>query len=137
MIGILLLGQHGMTEGLLEATRHVLGTLPPQLSALAVDYNQPVDEIGQQVGRAITDADRGNGVLILADIYGATHVNLACQRLVPNRIELISGVNLPMLLRVLNYAPQSMQDLIDTARAGGTTGIRCAHSSSSSNGNSK
>jgi len=129
MIGILLLGQHGMTEGLLDATKHVLGRLPAQLSTLAVDYREPVDEIERRIAAAIAKADQGDGVLILADMYGATHVNLACRRLVSDGIELVSGVNLPRLLRVLNYAPQSMRDLIDTARIGGTAGIHCAQAS--------
>jgi len=125
MIGILLLGQQGITEGLLEAARHVLGTLPPQLTAEAVDYSRPVDEIDRKITAAIGRADQGEGVLILADIYGATHVNLACRKLVPGRLELVAGVNLPMLLRVLNYAPQSLAALVDTARDGGAAGIVC------------
>jgi len=125
MIGILLLGQQGITEGLLEAARHVLGKLPPQLTAEAVDYSRPVDEIERKITAAIGRADQGEGVLILADIYGATHVNLACRQLVPGRIELVAGVNLPMLLRVLNYAPQSLAALVDTARDGGAAGIVC------------
>jgi len=134
VIGVLLLGQQGITEGLLDAARHVLGRLPTQLSALAVDYRQPVDTIDSEIAAAIAKADRGDGVLILADIYGATHVNLACRRLLPGHIELVAGVNLPMLLRVLNYAPQSIRELVDTARAGGTAGIVCPTSQQNKQG---
>ena len=69
--------------------------------------------------------DRGDGVLILADIYGSSHTNAACRLLVPGQVELVSGVNLPMLVRVLNYRHLSMGELVRKAQSGGAQGIVC------------
>jgi PTS system ascorbate-specific IIA component len=62
-------------------------------------------------------------VLILADVYGSSHTNAACRLLVPGRVELVSGVNVPMLLRVLSYRTLTMGELLRKAMSGGTEGI--------------
>jgi PTS system ascorbate-specific IIA component len=67
--------------------------------------------------------------LILADVFGATHTNLACRLLIRGHIELIGGVNLPMLLRTLNYRELPMDEIMDKALAGGCGGIVCASAS--------
>ena len=82
-----------------------------------------MQECLEQIVRKV---EQGDGVLILADVYGATHTNVACRLLVRGRIELITGVNLPMLLRALNYRHLKMDDLIDKALSGGSGGIICA-----------
>ena len=64
-------------------------------------------------------------MLILADIYGSSHTNAACRLLVPGHIELVSGVNLPMLVRVLNYRHLPMNELVRKAQSGGAQGIVC------------
>jgi PTS system ascorbate-specific IIA component len=70
-------------------------------------------------------------VLVLTDIYGATPSNVAVRLLKPGRIEGVSGVNLPMLIRALNYREQPLATVIEKSLSGGTEGImRMAHSSS-------
>ena len=81
------------------------------------------DRMDTILREGIRKVDQGDGVLILADVYGATHTNVACHLLARGRIELITGVNLPMLLRVLNYRHLKMDDLIDKALSGGSGGI--------------
>jgi PTS system ascorbate-specific IIA component len=67
--------------------------------------------------------DTGRGVLILTDIYGATPSNLAMKLLEPGRVEGIAGVNLPMLLRALNYRDKDMETLVIRTVAGGRDGV--------------
>ena len=126
MIGLLVLAQKDVAFGLLEAVDHVLGQRPPALVAFPVRYDMPPDELGLALGKAIRAVDSGEGVLILADIYGATHINVACRLLERNRIELVTGLNLPMLIRVLNYRDQPLHELIEKALSGGMEGIVCA-----------
>ncbi|MBI3545523.1 MAG: PTS fructose transporter subunit IIA [Gammaproteobacteria bacterium] len=126
MIGLLILAEKNLGAGLIAAAVHTLGAQPPQLLAMDLDYQATPERIGNLLGEGIKKLDQGDGVLIMADVYGATHTNVACHQLVRGRIELITGINLPMLLRVLNYRHLKMDDLIDKALSGGSGGIICA-----------
>ncbi|WP_298138862.1 hypothetical protein [Acidiferrobacter sp.] len=126
MIGLLILAQKDVAFGLLEAVDHVLGQRPPALMAFPVHYETPPDELATALAKAIHAIDQGDGVLILADIYGATHINVACRLLARHRVELVTGLNLPMLIRVLNYRDAPLDDLIGKALSGGMEGIVCA-----------
>lgn len=126
MISLLILTQKDAAKGLLHAVQHVLGYLPPQLDAMPVNYDQPPEQLAQSLRQRLAQLDQGQGVLILADIYGATHTNVACTLLKKNRVELIAGLNLPMLIRVLNYRNLNFPELIAKAVSGGTEGIVCA-----------
>ncbi len=130
MIGLLILAQRDTGRGIIHAVEHVLGQCPLQLDALPVNYDQPPEQLAQLLQRYITKLDQGQGVLILADIYGATHTNVACRFLKKDYIELIAGLNLPMLIRLLNYRNLDFPSLINKALSGGTEGIVHAISSS-------
>lgn len=123
MISLIILAQKEMGEGLLNAIEHVLGTRPSALDIQPIDYHQSPETLTQALAARIRKIDQGDGALILADIYGSSHTNAACWLLVPGRIELVSGVNLPMLVRVLNYRDLPMSELLRKAQSGGTQGI--------------
>lgn len=86
----------------------------PQSSAGAVDR--------QQINNLIAEADQGEGVLVLSDLAGATPCNCAIGAEGGN-CRIVSGVNLPMLLRVINYADKPLDELTDIAVSGGRRGI--------------
>jgi PTS system ascorbate-specific IIA component len=123
MIGVVVLAEKALAAGLVAAAVRTLGSHPPGLETVAVDYTSAPEDILGHIRQALHRADYGRGVLFLADIYGATHTNLACQLLERGRIELVSGANLPMLFKVLNYRHLGMDDLIDKALSGGSGGI--------------
>ena len=123
MIGLVILAQKEMGEGLLNAVEHVLGTRPSGLEVQPIDYHQSPETLTQALTVRLQKIDQGDGVLILVDIYGSSHTNAACWLLSPGRIELVSGVNLPMLVRVLNYRHLPMNELLRKAQSGGTEGI--------------
>ncbi|HEX9625430.1 MAG TPA: PTS sugar transporter subunit IIA [Acidiferrobacterales bacterium] len=123
MIGLLILAQEDLGKGLLHSIEHVLGELPPQLETLPVNYHAGPEALRRRLSEHLKRLDQGQGVLILADIYGASHTNAACQLLVANRIELVSGVNLPMLIRILNYRDLGLAALVQKALSGGSEGI--------------
>lgn len=126
MISLIVLAQEDFGKGLLSAIEHVLGARPTALEIQSIDYHQSQEALTQALTVLIQKIDQGDGVLILADIYGSSHTNAACRLLVPGRVELVSGVNLPMLVRVLNYRNLSMEKLLGKAQTGGTEGIVCA-----------
>ena len=67
--------------------------------------------------------DHGQGVLILTDIYGSTPSNIACALSTKENVRIISGINLPMLIRVLNYPNLELDELVLKAISGGQEGI--------------
>ncbi len=73
---------------------------------------------------AMLAQENGEGLLVLTDVYGATPDNLARYFSTECNARVVSGINLPMLLRVLNYAHQSLEQLCQTASSGGIKGIQ-------------
>jgi mannose PTS system EIIA component len=126
VIGILILGQKDFAAGLIRSIEHTFGARPPALAAVGIDYSETPERIAELIRTQVARSDQGDGVLILADVYGTTHTNVARQLLKPGRVELISGVSLPMVLRALTYRKLKMLDLIDRALSGGFNGIVCA-----------
>lgn len=123
MISVLILAHHDIAMGMMNVVRHTYGKALPQLEALGVDYDRSPDELAMLIPSAIQRVDGGDGVLILSDIHGATHTNVASRSLKTGKVEMITGVNLPMLLRVLTYRRLPMDELINKAMSGGWGGI--------------
>jgi len=123
VIGVILLAQADLAQGLLGAATHCLQHSQPGLEVVAVNYEEKPEQLRARLAESIARADYGQGVLILTDIYGATHTNTACTLLERRHIELITGMNLPMLIKVLNYRDLPLEDVIDKALSGGSGGI--------------
>lgn len=123
MIGILILTLGRVGEGLLEEASVIMGQTPEATRVFTADCRRPPDEIRHDLEDALAEFDKLQGVLILADIYGATHVNEACKLLKHDKVEMVAGVNLPMLVRVLNYRDLPLHKLVDMAVSGGKTGV--------------
>lgn len=122
MIGILVVAHGTLAESLIECATHVLGQRPPQLAALDFIGHADPDERQNALEARIDELDQGAGVLVLADMYGATPCNTLCRTLQPAHIEGVAGVNLPMLLKALNYRdtlplPQLVERIISGGRA--------------------
>ncbi len=123
MIGILLITHGSYGEALVQNACHVLNKRPLQLNQLGLSaQDDPLDllPLARQMLHLVDD---GDGVLLLTDIFGATPSNLALKLLEPGRVEGLAGVNLPMLLRALNYRDKGMTTLLVRARDGGRDGI--------------
>jgi len=125
MIGILIIAHGTLGDSLIHCATHVLGNRPPLLKQLGVSmHDDPVELL--PMARSLVNElneDEGGGVLVLSDIYGATPCNIASRLMEPGRVEGISGVNLPMLVRALSYRNERLDVLLEKAMAGGTGGI--------------
>jgi len=123
MIGLLMITHGSYGESLLQCACHVLNKRPPQLLQLGVAaQDDPLDLL--PIARdLLTTVDRGDGVLILVDIFGATPANVAMKLLQPGKVEGVAGVNLPMLVRALTYREKGMAMLVAKAVAGGRDGV--------------
>ena len=118
MIGVLVLTTGETGQHMIDEASSIRNEAPEQLLSLAAHHRQP-EQLLSLIGESIEVLDEGEGVLILTDIYGATHSNAACNLLEPGRIELVTGISLPMLLRVLNYRHLSLEQLAEKAAEGG------------------
>lgn len=123
MIGVLILTHDGLGAALVASATHMLGRTPDNLRAIGVTGTDNPEAILERVRTALQELDSGDGVLVLTDIYGATPCNVASRLLRRGRVEGVSGVNLPMLLRVLTYSGSGLEALVDKARSGGTEGV--------------
>ena len=113
MIGLLLVSHGAFGESLIKNVSHILGATPPMLMQLGVVPENKPNEIRDRAKEMLALLDQGNGVLVLADILGATPANVVASLLDPGRIEAVAGLNLPMLLRALTYRQIPMEMLLE------------------------
>ncbi|WP_312326261.1 PTS sugar transporter subunit IIA [Stenotrophomonas sp.] len=121
--GILLVTHPGIGTSLLDVATRLLRHLPLKTEAFEVPFDADLDVLLPLASAALRRVDSGEGVLILTDLYGASPSNLAAQlaRLgTPARR--VSALSLPMLLRVMNYPEQGLDQLPATAAAGTRNG---------------
>lgn len=126
--GILLVTHAGIASALVAAARHVLVQLPATLDSVEIAADADPDQALREAAAHAAGLDHGEGVLVLSDLYGATPCNIA-RRLGEQsaRLRWVAGLNLSMLLRVLNYATRPVDELAEIAVSGGHTGIRIDH----------
>ncbi|MDD4911744.1 MAG: PTS sugar transporter subunit IIA [Sideroxydans sp.] len=119
MSGILVVAHNSLGESLVDCVKHVLGEVPDFLKVLSV-YADDDPQAKLAEGHALVEQlNKGNGVLILADIFGATPSNVARQLCREEHIMGVAGVNLPMLLRVVCHPNKTMPELAQIALNGG------------------
>ncbi|MBL8430175.1 MAG: PTS fructose transporter subunit IIA [Dechloromonas sp.] len=123
MIGILLITHGSYGEALIQNVSHMLNKRPLQVMQLGLtSQDDPLDML--PIAREMLAlVDKGDGALILTDVFGASPANLALKLLERGRVEGLAGVNMPMLLRALTYRDRDMATLLVRARDGGRDGI--------------
>jgi PTS system ascorbate-specific IIA component len=127
-VGVLLMTHEAVGKALVAAAQHVMPRLPLQVDAVEVPPNADPDVMRALTASHARALDQGDGVLVLADLYGATPCNIGLSLAdLGVRIHCVSGLNLPMLLRVLNYAEKPLDELAQIAASGGRGGIFIDH----------
>ena len=123
MIGVLLVTHGEIGTALLTSASQILGAPPAQVSTLSVWRQDDPDDLILRARELLEQIDAGDGVLILTDIFGATPGNVVSRLLQDNHIEGVSGVSLPMLLRVLTSRNGSVTAAVKRAVSGGSDGV--------------
>jgi len=102
MIGIVVVTHSQLGEALIEAAEFIVGSRPEGVVSVSIDLNQNVDKLREKVAAGIKKAGREEGVLLLTDMFGGTPSNISYSFLEEGRVEVLSGVNLPILVQALN-----------------------------------
>lgn len=123
MIGILIISHEQLGASLIDCIVHILGECPPLLINHAVFPTANPDEEVITLQTTFQQLDEGDGVLILTDILGATPANIASRLIQHGHIECLTGLNLPMLLRAVQYRHLPLPQLMEKALIGGREGI--------------
>ena len=127
MIGILIVTHGEIGTSLLESASQILGGRPAQVCTLSVWRQDDPDDLVLRARELMDQIDAGDGVLILTDIFGATPGNVVSKLLQDGKVEGVSGVSLPMLLRVLTGRngsnPATLAVMVQRAMSGGAEGL--------------
>jgi PTS system mannose-specific IIA component len=113
MIGVVVVTHGQLATELVNAAEMIVGDLP-QFAAVSIGWHDAVDSAREEIGRAIARVQGPDGVLVLTDMFGGTPANLGVTFLDENRVEVITGVKLPMLIKLARL--QASSDLRAVAR---------------------
>jgi mannose PTS system EIIA component len=113
MIGVVVVTHGQLATELVNAAETIVGELQ-RFAAVSIGWHEDTEDARGEIQQAITRVENGAGVLILTDMFGGTPSNLAMTFLEEGRVEVITGVNLPMLIKLANLPAQS--DLLAVAR---------------------
>ena len=121
--GILLITHPGIGAAFLDVATGLLRHLPLKTESFEVPLDADLDALLPQASAAMRRVDSGDGVLVMTDLYGASPSNLASRLAkLGTPVRRVSALSLPMLLRVMNYPEQGLQELPATAVAGTRNG---------------
>ena len=127
MIGVLIVTHGEIGTALLHSASQILDAEQPQVATLSVWRQDDPDDLILRARELIEGIDAGDGVLVLTDIFGATPGNVVSRLLQDGHIEGVSGVSLPMLLRVLTSRNGSdkgtLSAAVQRAKSGGSDGV--------------
>ena len=123
MVGILIVAHGAFGEALIHCASHVLGKRPLRVRQVGITVHDDPDAILPQAQELVRQLDEGDGVLVLTDMLGATPSNIAARLAVPGKVEIVAGVNLPMLVRALTYRAQPLATVVAKAISGGCEGV--------------
>jgi|TARA_B100000795_G_scaffold77511_1_gene55307 PTS system mannose-specific IIA component len=102
MIGILLVTHGEIGKSLIDCAAHILDKYPVSVESVAINSKNDLNYYSNIIAQKIQELESGNGVLIMTDIYGATPCNLLNKFIVKEKVEVVAGINLPMLIKAIS-----------------------------------
>jgi PTS system mannose-specific IIA component len=140
MIPVLILTHGNLASELLQAAQTIDPNLSGNAAAMSLPWDVDSDEASRSLKKQLRELDQGEGTLVLTDMFGGTATNLALPFLEPGKVEIVTGVNLPMLVKLgsLQGRSMSLEELATGLTAAGQKSIRVAseflHARASSTG---
>jgi PTS system ascorbate-specific IIA component len=121
--GLLLITHGNLGQEMLDTVTGILRQCPLQAQALSVSSDCDPEAMYEQAARICNELDQGGGIMVLTDLYGSTPSNIANRLTDSHRAAVISGANIPMLLRILNYPDMDLEQLCEKAASGACDGV--------------
>jgi PTS system mannose-specific IIA component len=116
MVGVLIISHGRLATELLAAAKTIEPALAEQSRAITLEWNLDPEAARGEIARALKELDAGEGVIVLTDMFGGTPTNLSLGFLDPARSEVVTGVNLPMLIKLASTRRQQDHDLRQLAK---------------------
>ncbi len=127
MIGLVLVAHGGLAKELLRTAGVILGKTVETAVGVTIDAFDDPEKVSSEIHKAVKSVDQGDGVVIFTDMFGGTPSNIALSFLQLGRVEVISGVNLPMVLHICtNREGQAMSRIAETLQLVGREQISLA-----------
>ncbi len=112
MVGILLVSHYTFAQSLKETVELIIG-VKKNLAAVSISKDDKIDFFSEKLKNAVNSLDEGDGVLILADMFGGSPSNVALSLYAKNdKVKIITGVNLPIVIEALMYSHKSLEELV-------------------------
>lgn len=115
MIGILVVTHGQLARELVTAAEMIVGDIP-NVAAVSIGWHDDPDNAQEEILEGIKRVETGDGTVVLTDMFGGTPSNLSLAFLEKDRVEVVTGVNLPMLIKLVNLRSSEGVDLEKTAR---------------------
>jgi len=127
MIGIVIVTHCQLGEALIGAAEFIIGSRPASLESVSIDLNENAEKLRNNISQGIKNVEGQEGVLILTDMFGGTPSNLSYSFLEEGRIEVLSGVNLPVLIQAASMREKlKLDDLAANLESFGKKSISLA-----------
>jgi len=127
MIGIVIVTHRQLGDALIDAAEFIIGSRLDTVVSVSINLNENVDDLREKIAEGIKKVDRKKGVLILTDMFGGTPSNLSYSFLEEGRLEVISGVNLPILIKALETQKEmELAEMAESVEAYGKKSISLA-----------
>ena len=122
-VGLLIITHERVGSELLKTANNMLVQCPLATAVLEVKPEDDPAQLTDSARAIASDLNHGQGVLVLTDAYGSTPSNIANNLGRGTQVQVVSGINLPMLVRVLNYPSLNLEEMTEKALSGGRDGI--------------
>ncbi len=126
MVGIVLVTHPNLGEEFIRSAELICGRLP-RLTTVSIETSKGVEDLRQEIAEAVRGVDSGMGVLILTDMFGGTPSNMSLAFLSEGKVEVVTGLNLPMLIKISNCREgRSLKELARMVKEAGQKNINLA-----------
>jgi PTS system mannose-specific IIA component len=115
VIGIVVVTHGQLANELVNAAEMIVGVIP-NINAVSIGWQVNPEDAEREIKEALERVERGQGVILLTDMFGGTPSNLSLTLFEKDKVEVVTGVNLPMLIKLVGLREQQKHDLLEVAR---------------------
>ena len=122
-VGILIITHNGIGASIFGTANFMIKDVGLDIKILSANRQSDPEELFASAKQLVTELDQGEGVLVLTDLFGSTPSNIAHRLHEITKVNIVTGLNLSMLVRVINYSNLNLEELTEKAYSGGKDGV--------------